>query len=578
MTNLNLKRLLAFWMIFQSITIPFAWAQDPFAKAIRGTFNGQNAFETAAFVEQRWRIAGNTGFNESIHHVVQILEKAGYILQEKAPAQAPLTYRIEKRPMSRMTWEPIHGKVEIVGDTSPLLDFKTNRNMIAINSASTPEAGEEGEVVFVGRGTSKELEGKTLAGKILFAEEGNLGGVYRTAIAKGALGVLMYSLPAYTQPEKNPHSIQFGGIPNTANGGGKWGILLSYAAKERLKKALEKGTVQLRVKLETKQYAAEELTLIAEAKGKAYPNERFVFSAHVQEPGANDNASGVGTLAEMARVTAVLIQKKQFSPSRTLTFLWGDEIVSTRRYITEDSVRARGIKWGVSLDMVGENTARTGGTFLIEKMPDPGAVWLRGPEKHTEWGGSALPKSAIKPHYFNDFLLSRCLAEAKGTNWVVKWNPFEGGSDHTPFLDANIPGLLMWHFTDQFYHTDGDRLINVSAQTMTHVGRAALNAAFMLISPNDKALRQTLTELENTALARLKAEFELSKAELQAGKSKTEQIEILTAWRDYYMGAVQKLGEIALNQPTATLQAQLNKSVQKLKSVAEAYLTSLAKP
>ena len=33
---------------------------------------------------------------------------------------------------------------------------------------------------------------------------------------------------------------------------------------------------------------------------------------------------------------------------------------------------------------------KTGGTFLIEKMPDPSAIWTRGNDKHTEWGGRKL--------------------------------------------------------------------------------------------------------------------------------------------------------------------------------------------
>ena len=41
-------------------------------------------------------------------------------------------------------------------------------------------------------------------------------------------------------------------------------------------------------------------TLVAEIPGRTAPNERIVLAAHVQEPGANDNASGVATLAELA--------------------------------------------------------------------------------------------------------------------------------------------------------------------------------------------------------------------------------------------------------------------------------------
>ena len=89
----------------------------------------------------------------------------------------------------------------------------------------------------------------------------------------------------------------------------------------------------------------------------------------------------------MATVAAKLIKNGSIDAQRTITFLWGDEIISTKRYLLENKKRAAGIKWGLSLDMVGENTAITGGSFLIEKMPDPSAIWTRGKDKHTEWGG-----------------------------------------------------------------------------------------------------------------------------------------------------------------------------------------------
>jgi aminopeptidase YwaD len=193
-------------------------------------------------------------------------------------------------------------------------------------------------------------------------------------------------MPAYTKPEINKHSIQFNEIPYS-DSTKHWAIFLSYGAREKLLAALQKGKTVVRVTTSSKIYPSEELTLVANVRGAIKPEERFVFSAHVQEPGANDNASGVGTLAEMARLTAVFVKNKKISPGRTITFLWGEEISSVDRYIRDDSMRARNIKWGLSLDMVGENTKKTGGSFLIEKIPDPSAIWTMGLDHHTEWGG-----------------------------------------------------------------------------------------------------------------------------------------------------------------------------------------------
>ncbi|MFW2476392.1 MAG: M28 family peptidase [Sediminibacterium sp.] len=538
-----------FIFLFLTVCVGVSAQDNPSLKKyyeqVRKAFQEKSAFETVAFVEQRWRLPGNSGFNESIYYVEKILRNAGYVQENMASPDDKLTYRIEKRPMRRKTWEPVDALVEIVGEKEPLLSFKTNRNMLAINSASTPEGGYEAEVLFLPKTSADVLATQDLQGKILYADQ-PVSMVDRAVSGKGVIGVIGYSLPSYTQPEKHTNSIQFSSITqvdSTKKQG--FGILLSTAARARLKNALAKGSVRLRVKIETKSYIAEELTLVADIKGNAKPTERFVFSAHVQEPGANDNASGVGTLAEMASVAARLFKEKSVIPARTISFLWGDEISSTRRYIVEDTVRARGIKWGMSLDMVGEDTKKTGGTFLIEKMPDPSAVWTRGEEKHTEWGGSPLPESAIVPHYFNDFMLSRCLDQAATNGWGVKTNPFEGGSDHTPFLNAKIPGLLLWHFTDVFYHTDADRIDKVSAWEMKNVGVSALVAAYSLTANNKSMVEYLIKEYEQSAIKRLNIEFALSKTAIEKGGNKETEIHILEVWAKFYMDALGKMKEVA---------------------------------
>lgn len=511
---------------------------------LRTNFNEKQAFNTVAFVEKRWRIAGNSGFNESIFYVEDLLRRAGYVNEKNAGAGARLTYRIEKRPMKRFTWEPVDAKLAIVGDPVPLLTFSTNRNMIAVNSGSTPAGGIETDLIYLPAGAKEsELDKEDLHDKIVFSEK-PVSLVYRLAIAKGARGAIGYALPAYTQPTKHINSIQFSSVNGGDSINKNFGILLSTAAKDRLKTALAKGPVRVRVSITTRMYKAEELTLVADIKGASEPDERFVFSAHVQEPGANDNATGVGTLAEMATVAAGMVRSKRIDPARSITFLWGDEIVSTGRYVNEDKQRAKGILWGMSLDMVGEDVTKTGGSFLIEKMPDPSAVWTRGDEKHTEWGGRPLDESRIVPHYFNDFVLNRCLDQASTNSWVVKTNPFEGGSDHTPFLEAKIPGLLMWHFTDVFYHTDSDRLNNVSAWEMKNVGVSALASAITLTGMSEQTAIYLVNELKETGLKRLQTEWILSRQAIQGGGDRKKEVHIIETWGKYYEQALEKMSDL----------------------------------
>jgi aminopeptidase YwaD len=502
-----------------------------YSDIINQEFTGDLAFETTSFVEKYWRVVGNTGFNKSIYKIAEELEKVGYILEEKASEEEVLTYRIEKRPLKKPTWEAVNALVSINNEKEPLLQHASNRNMIALNSYSTPKEGILAEVIYIK--DIKNIAKIDVKGKIVFAET-SPSRIYKAAIVAGkAAGIMTYNNPDYLQPEKNTTSIQFRSIPHDSIHK-PWAIAMSFAAKERLKKSLEKGKTILNVKVETNIYPSEELTIIAEIKGNEKPKERLVFSAHVQEPGANDNATGVGVALEMASLTAKFVKQKKYQPKRTLTFLWGDEIISTRRYVQEDAIRAKNIKWGISLDMVGEDTEKTGGTFLIEKMPDPSAIWTRGNDKHTEWGGSKMRLDQMKPHYLNDFLIDKFKAQGKRANWVVNTNPFEGGSDHVPFLRENIPSVLFWHFTDQFYHTDNDRIDKVSKTTLKNVGTSSLIAAYTLLNADEKTAKSIIVNLEKAAVHRLNEELKQSKIALNKGDSLATQIEIITTWKDWY--------------------------------------------
>ncbi|WP_199768164.1 M28 family peptidase [Maribacter cobaltidurans] len=539
---------------------------NPYFKLVRPAFDGTLAYNTTEFVAQYWRVPGNTGFNKSVDWIATELKKAGYVLESEAKSADRLTYRIESRPMDRPTWEPVSAQLDIFGESTPLLVSSKNRNMTYLNSVSTPKGGITAEVIYIK--PEDDLPSMDLKDKVVFMESG-IRSIYKQLLENDVLGVLSYDNPDYLQPEKNVTSIQFRSLPSQTDTK-FWGVALSFEAKERLREALKKGRTKVTVNIQTKIYNADELTVVANIKGSKNPQERLVFSAHIQEPGANDNASGVGTQLEMATVVAGLVKKNKVEADRTLTFLWGDEISSTHRYIQEDKDRARGIKWGISLDMVGENTDITGGSFLIEKMPDPSAIWTRGQDKHTEWGGKVLSLEDMRPHYFNDFIIHNFKKQGEYANWEVNTNPFEGGSDHTPFLKADIPGLLLWHFTDQFYHTDNDRIDKVSQETLKNVGTAALASGLYLVNANTDTAQNVLDIVEKAALERLESEFELSIKSVHPAEEKP----ILAAWEDWYLKALQSITDLE-PVPTEELQHRIKVAQQKVKEKTQNYLAEL---
>ncbi|MFS4418426.1 M28 family peptidase [Maribacter sp. 2307ULW6-5] len=554
-------------------------SQQPMAQAssgdyldlVREGFTGDLAHKTTAYAAQFWRVAGNTGFNKTIFHIVEQLERAGYVPQESATAADRLTYVVARRPMEHPTWEPVSANVRIVGQSQALLDFESNWNMIYLHSPGTPEMGVEAEIVRLD--TTKEVSQQGVAGKIVYIN-GRLRPHLNQLLRAGALGAMTYDNPSYLQPEKNNTSIQFRRLPPKGMGE-FWALALSHAAKGRLEAALEQGSVRAKVNIATKRYDSEELTVVAHIKGSRLPNERLVLSAHVQEPGANDNASGVGAQLEMAALAARLLREKKVDLARTLTFLWGDEIISTRRYIQEDPERAKGIKWGVSLDMVGQNTALTWGSFLLEKMPDPSAIWTRGEDKHTEWGGRTLSLQEMKPHYLNDFLTYIFKEQGNHAHWEVNTNPFEGGSDHTPFLDADIPGVLLWHFTDQFYHTDNDTMDKVSQETLANVGTAALASALRLVNSDAATAMALLPQLEATAKERLEAELQLSLKAMASGENPKGEAVILRAWQDWYAKAFASVRDME-RRPSTALRQEIAAAQERLARHTNALLAQLS--
>jgi aminopeptidase YwaD len=552
---------------------------DPAIRAleqrIRAGFSGERALAVTAFVERYWRLPGNAGFDASIERIAAALDSAGYVRQDRAGPGDRLTYRIERHELPQPAWEPQDGWLRIVGQDSALLRFATNRNFLAVNTFPTPLGGVDVDVVDAGRGTAAELDRLSVRGKAVLVE-GDPARAFTEAVQKrGAAGVLAYAMPAYTRPAEHPHSIQFRFLPYDEERKA-WGVMLSTAARDEVKRALAAGPVRVHLEARTTFRRAPEQTVVAEIRGSERPDERFVFSAHVQEPGANDNASGVGALAEAARVAAELARQGA-APRRTVTFVWGNEIGAIQRYLAENAARAAGIRWGLSLDMVGEDTGKTGGTFLIEKMPDPSAVWTRGGDRHTEWGGDALPESALRPHYYNDFVLGRCLDQAAETGWTVRTNPFEGGSDHTPFLDAGKAGVLFWHFTDVYYHTDADRIDKVSPRELANVGVCALASGLTLASADSATARFVVGETERAAAERLQAEARLGRDAVARGGSRDAEAHILRAWAAWYAGAVRAAHDVEVGGASPETRAAIAAAAARVEEAgrrAEASLGS----
>jgi Zn-dependent M28 family amino/carboxypeptidase len=286
------------------------------------------------------------------------------------------------------------------------------------------------------------------------------------------------------------------------------------------------------------------------------------MAAHIQEPGANDDASGCATLYGLAKALAGAIADGALPrPDRTLTFLWVDEIRGSREWIASHPAEAKGVQYMFSLDMTGEDTSKTGGTFLIEKQADPSAVWPRPSDPHSEWGAGQVKAEALKGSLLNDLHIAVAGRRARDTGWVVRTNPYEGGSDHTVFAAAGVPSLLNWHFTDRFYHTNQDTPDKTSAHEMEHVGLAVATSAWVLASATEADAAAVLTLLEAAAARRLEVERVQGPALVLASpdRAAAEAVErqVLAAWIKWYGEAFESVLRLPVAPPSPDLRARV---------------------
>ena len=479
--------------------------------------------EVVTFMAPLWRLAGNPAFEQSQQLIFDRLSAAG------------LKPRFEEFANADGGWEHIKGTLRLGGpEGEVILSRETNRVALAINSYSTAPGGTTFPLIDVGAGTSASAyEGKPVKGAVVLAS-GSLGQVFTQAVRnRGAAGVISSQIAPYTRPSETPDVLQWGSIPKD-DALKSFGFKATPKAATRLREALAGGAATVHVQIESAFHSKPNRSLIVEIPGRLHPGQRVVLAAHVQEPGANDNASGCGTLLAAAlAIRNGIASGALMAPSRTLTFMWVDEIRGSQQWIKDHPDDVKNVVAMLSLDMTGEDTAKTGGTFLIEKQPDPSAVWERPSDPHSEWGAGKVDAAALQGSFLNDLHLAVALRRARDTNWVVRTNPYEGGSDHTVFMNAKVPSLLNWHFTDRYYHTNLDTIDKVSAGEMQHVAIIVGTTALFLASADSGDIAPMTKLMETARDARLATE-----------QKNAATPEIIQAWRKWYAEAIASVSKL----------------------------------
>lgn len=526
---------------------------QPVVNQLWSGFDPAAAVAQVEFAARYWRLAGNEGYDATLDRVKARLLSGGVTDNDRSPgASAPGagSLWVETASTPSPGWDHTVGTLALIRAGQPdlvVLSKEKERLALAINSAST-DGKIDAPIIDVGPGTAADFEGKVVKGAVVLGDS-DLGGLFRQAVTqRGALGVISTSIAKYIADD--PDILQWGSIPFDATRKA-FGFKGTRRAAETLRAALKTGPQRVRVEVVSTFANKPERTLVYEIPGRTLPNERIVIAAHLQEPGANDNASGVATLMELARSLGMGVASGKIpAPARTITFLWLNEISGSRAWLQRHADQVPGLKYMFSMDMTGEDITKTGGSFLVERWPDPGAVWGRPWDPHSEWGAGNVRANTLKGDLINDLHLAVCDLVATKSSWVIRTNPYEGGSDHTVFGSAGVPSLLSWHFTDRYYHSNMDTAEKTSGPEMRNVGVSVATSAWVMASADEALALNVASLVASAGRARVAIER-------RDGSALADHAEALAAWRVWSADAVRSVARMITTTPSASFSGRL---------------------
>lgn len=329
-------------------------------------------------------------------------------------------YSTEQQPFTFLSFTDAGSSVTV---TTPL---QTSIRAAAMAAASSPRV--TGDLVPVGLGLPSDYKDRDVAGKIVLIERGQI--TFRekaaNAAAAGASGVIIYN--------NGPGSFQGSGLDSSSGPV----VAISGEDGEQLRGLAEQGPARVTLEVKTTSQPSQAFNIVANMNRSA---PRIIVGAHFDSvplaPGANDNASGVAVLLEIARVLA----KTEMRDEVAFVTFSGEELglLGSSAYVHSVSQSGlQAINAMINLDMVGEGSQLT----LL--------------------------------HRDGDNVAARIAAEARTQGLVTDVDTCREDSDHAPFARA---GVSVFHFftgIDPYYHTSSDTAEKVQPEVLARSAQAVL--------------------------------------------------------------------------------------------------------
>jgi len=424
---------------------------------------------------------------------------------------------------SPQTWDAEMGELWVLKPYKrKIADLKEIAASLCGGSASTDTTAE---LVYVGPGNRKEYyQGKDIKGKIVLVNGPPELARSFAVEQNGALGLVGYSS---SHPEYDPDEVGWSSIRTGEKEKKTFGFMISTRLGNDLRDMLERGQkIELRAIAKSQMVSSKEQMVDALIRGKEFPDEELVFTAHLYEglakQGANDDISGCVAILETARVLKKLMDDGKIPPlRRSIRFLFVPEISGTAAYLKKFPEIAKRFFANINEDMVGEGLIKNLSYFNLEQTPWSLPTYLNDVIRSlVEWVG------ATQQNEGREAALPIWSPTGSRDPFYYLVTAFSGGSDHIVFVDGGVrvPAVMFIVWPDMWYHSSGDTPDKSDSTQLKRVAFLGAASAALLANADSPEVEKMIGEVGNRALARIGVEVAKAEGLIQAAaKDKVQE-------------------------------------------------------
>jgi len=476
-------RLLPFFLF-----LPLAHAQlvpDAMIRTIFSEFSAGNAWHQTSELASRSRYPNSAGFFEAAEYVAAEARAAGL-----------RNVRIERFETKSPSWDPVEGDLELLAPERRVLSNLRDTSVLVAQGSANGDI--TAELVDVGEGTAAaDYQGKDVKGKILLAGGDPLS-AWSAMDSRGAAGILSYASSRFFGRRTPPDAVAWGRGPDSAPA-----MMISPSQGQDLRGMIRAGrAVRVRMHVRVKTSSPGAIGMVMGELTGEVKDQDIVLVAHLdhQKPGANDNASGSGTLLEvLATLERLVASGRMPAPRRTLRFWWSTEIQSERQYFRKHPEEARKILLAVNLDQAGGERGAEN-NFIMIGGPD----WLPSYADDLIYNLAEDVKSRYAPAEHEPDALTVAPDGSRQSLRTVYWEYAEL-SDHISFeaRQVGIPSISLAVPSLDLIHTSLDSSDRIDPTWLKRCGAIMLASALFAASAGPPEARALLDFVFHRSAARL---------------------------------------------------------------------------